>query len=274
MAETFTKLFSSIIDSSVWAESHTTVRVWIAMLAKCDKKGRVFAAIPGLAHAARVTVPECEHALTTFMEPDPYSRTPDNEGRRIETIAGGWRLLNHAYYRDLRNEEDRREYQAKWARDKAAAARASVENPPAASSSTKLDKTRPESTHADADADAEPEANTLPQNSYPDDFRAFWDAYPGLNKGSKKTAFAKWEARKLARYTQRLIDDVKDRAARHWMWQKDGGQFIPMVSTYINGSLWETDIVEAKPASVTMRNRVDTQHANMRAADRFAEDSE
>lgn len=104
----FTKLFSSIIKSSVWCEPHPTVRVWITMMADCDPNGSVYAAIPGLANLARVTVAECEAAISTFLSPDPYSRTPDNEGRRIEVIEGGWRLLNYQIYRDKRDDGARR----------------------------------------------------------------------------------------------------------------------------------------------------------------------
>lgn len=289
MAETFTKLFSSIIDSSVWAESHTTVRVWVTLLAKCDRKGRVFAAVPGLAHAARVTLAECEIALNTFMSPDRYSRTPDHEGRRIEEIAGGWLLLNHAHYRELRNEEDRREYQADWARKKAASEReASIRVEPDAklSNSTNLDKPRPESTNADADADAETDAGKanalsdpepppeLPRGNYTEAFCAFWDAYPGANKGSKKNAFTKWKARGLDKHVQALIDDVKRRGLEHWMWVKDSGQFIPMVATYINGSLWEADIVAANGTTSPGRNRAATEQHNTEAAQRFADEDE
>lgn len=108
-AYSFTKLFSSITKSTVWCEPHTTLRVWITMLADCDSQGRVQASIPGLANLARVSVLECEAAIETFLAPDPYSRTPDNEGRRIETIDGGWRLLNYAIYREMRDPENRKE---------------------------------------------------------------------------------------------------------------------------------------------------------------------
>lgn len=78
------------------------------MLADCDFHGRVYASIPGLANLARVTVEECESALETFLAPDQYSRTPDNEGRRIEVIEGGWRLLNYELYREKRDPEARK----------------------------------------------------------------------------------------------------------------------------------------------------------------------
>jgi hypothetical protein len=107
---TFTKLFSSITESTVWCESAPTKIVWITMLAMCDKRGRVWASIPGLASRAKVTIDETETALSCFLSPDKYSRTQDHEGRKIEVIDGGWSLLNHAKYRALRDEEERRNY--------------------------------------------------------------------------------------------------------------------------------------------------------------------
>jgi hypothetical protein len=112
----FTKLFSTITESTVWSESNATRIVWITMLASADSMGRVLAAVPGLAHKARVSIEECEAALTRFRAPDPYSRTRDFDGRRIEDIDGGWRLLNYAKYRGLRDEEARRDYQREWDR--------------------------------------------------------------------------------------------------------------------------------------------------------------
>ena len=109
MSLTFTKLFSSITESTVWCEPAHTRLVWITMLAMADRKGRVWASVPGLANRARVPVEDTEKALATFMAPDRYSRTPEYDGRRIEPIDGGWRLLNHAKYRDIRDEEERRE---------------------------------------------------------------------------------------------------------------------------------------------------------------------
>lgn len=118
MGVTFTKLFSSITESTVWCEPAGTRLVWITMLAMADRCGRVWASVPGLANRARVELEECQKALETFMAPDPFSRTPDHEGRRIEPIDGGWRLLNHAKYRALRDTEDRKEYKREWMRQR------------------------------------------------------------------------------------------------------------------------------------------------------------
>ncbi len=84
------------------------------MLAMADRRGRIWGSIPGLANRARLSVDQVEDALTRFQRPDKYSRTPDHEGRRVEKIDGGWRLLNHAKYREIRDEEaikeSKREY--------------------------------------------------------------------------------------------------------------------------------------------------------------------
>lgn len=114
MSDTYTKLFSSITESTVWGESYATRIVWVTMLAMADAKGAVYGSVPGLARRANVTLQEVEQALAAFMAPDAYSRTKDEDGRRIEEIDGGWRLINHAKYSAVRNAEERREYKRKW----------------------------------------------------------------------------------------------------------------------------------------------------------------
>lgn len=105
----FTKLFSQILDSTIWDEPWTVKGVWITLLAMADRNGCVYASIPGLARRATVTLEDCETALQVFLSPDPYSRTPDHDGRRIEPIDGGWQLLNYLKYREQRDEDARRE---------------------------------------------------------------------------------------------------------------------------------------------------------------------
>ncbi len=87
------------------------------MLAMADRNGRVWASIPGLAKEAAVSVEACRTAIAEFLAPDPDSRTKVAEGRRIEEIDGGWRLINHAKYRAIRDEEERRIYKTLKQRD-------------------------------------------------------------------------------------------------------------------------------------------------------------
>jgi hypothetical protein len=123
----YTKLFGSILDSTVWELPMPTKVTWIAMLAMADRNGEVQASIPGLAKRAGVSLEQCEEALKAFMSPDRYSRTKEHDGRRIEEMDGGWRLLNHGKYRqqlsaELQRERDterKRRLRAGQKRDKA-----------------------------------------------------------------------------------------------------------------------------------------------------------
>ncbi|NBW19744.1 MAG: hypothetical protein EBR82_68405 [Caulobacteraceae bacterium] len=102
----YTKLFKSILASSIWSEDDQTRIVWITLLAMADKHGEVHASVPGLARLAGVPIAATETALQRFLSPDPYSRTPDNEGRRLLPMEGGWRIANHAKYRLMASRED------------------------------------------------------------------------------------------------------------------------------------------------------------------------
>jgi len=108
----YTKLFGLIIASSIWDEDDKTRLVWITMLALKDRHHVVNATVKALALFARVTEGECERALDKFLSPDPSSRTPGHEGRRIETVPGGWKILNGEIYAKMLTKEERREYNA------------------------------------------------------------------------------------------------------------------------------------------------------------------
>lgn len=98
----YTKLFSSILDSSIWGEPHPTRLVWITMLAMADEFGIVHASAGGLARRAVVTPEECKRALETLEAPDIESKSQEWGGRRIEPVDGGWQILNHKRYREIR----------------------------------------------------------------------------------------------------------------------------------------------------------------------------
>jgi hypothetical protein len=107
----YTKLFESILDSTIWGESAETRIVWITMLAMRNKSHRVEASLPGLAHRARVKLEDAEKAVKKFLGPDKFSRSKEHDGRRIEAVDGGWLILNGEKYRAKLNEAERREYQ-------------------------------------------------------------------------------------------------------------------------------------------------------------------
>lgn len=109
---TYAKLFSRILDSTIWREDDKTRILWITMLAMADKDGIVECTIPGLADRAKISLDHCETALARFQAPDKYSWSKDEEGRRIREVEGGWFLVNHGKYKALLSLEDRRERDA------------------------------------------------------------------------------------------------------------------------------------------------------------------
>ncbi len=109
----YVKLFGSIIASTVWRESKAVKILWITMLVMKNEFDLVEASIPGLADMARLTVDETKEALKVLEAPDTYSRTQDYEGRRIEKVEGGWRILNGEKYRRMLDPEHQRQLTAK-----------------------------------------------------------------------------------------------------------------------------------------------------------------
>lgn len=105
----YSKLAASILTSTIWVESDQTLRVWVTILALKDKNGFVSGTMPGIANIARVSLQDCQNAFSKFLAPDPYSRTKDNEGRRLTETEDGWMVLNHHKYRNDRDLDARRE---------------------------------------------------------------------------------------------------------------------------------------------------------------------
>ncbi len=102
----YNKLFTKILDSSVWLENDQTRLVWFTLLASMDEDGFAqFASSANLAHRARVTREQCEQSVSILEAPDLDSSDPAHEGRRIERVPGGWMVLNSKKYRELAKRE-------------------------------------------------------------------------------------------------------------------------------------------------------------------------
>lgn len=109
----YSKLHSSLVNSSLWTESDSVRLLFITLLAMCDRQGFVYGSRPGIARLANIEPETEDDPWEVLSSPDPHSsdrlRNPENEGRRIEEVPGGFRLLNFDYYRGLRNDDERRE---------------------------------------------------------------------------------------------------------------------------------------------------------------------
>ncbi len=121
--ETYSKLASSIIRSTVWRQPDHIRLMWITILALKDRDGEVMGSVGGMADAARITEEQAEEAIACLMAPDPKSRTKDLEGRRLVAIRGGWRVVTHEYYRSIADQDERRARDAERKRAERAASK-------------------------------------------------------------------------------------------------------------------------------------------------------
>jgi hypothetical protein len=201
----YVKAFQSLLDSSIWAESSDIRVVWMTMLLMANQDGIVLAAAPGIANRARVDVNTCLQALQKFQEPDPDSRTMEHEGRRIERVDGGYLILNYTKYRQLRDENQRRNYMREYMAKRREQERKQLLAP--------VNTCKQQLAQAEADTEAEAKRNgvvpavavtTLAQVSangkkrrpepkpfvYPPEFEQIWQEYP--KKVGKLNAYREW----------------------------------------------------------------------------------
>lgn len=238
------------------------------MLALADKNGIVEASVPGLSDISRVTMEQCEEALQKLAMPDPYSRSQDYEGRRVQAVDGGWLLLNYVKYRGMLSAERKREQgriRQRRFREKrkcnAGVTRDAVTNANITDNAQSDPYTEADSNTTEVryllpnrQIDLEVSNKKTPysppmgdeslgksKKPYTKDFLDFWSAYP--RKVGKGTAFKAWQRAKkngLPELNILLAAVKKQKKSRAWT--KDGGEYIPHPATWINGSRWEDSV--------------------------------
>lgn len=98
----YNKLFTKILDSTIWLAPTDQRIVWITFIAAMDEDGFVaLSSVQNVANRARVSVDAAAAAIQAFEAPDPIDTEQDHDGRRIERAPGGWFVLNAAKYREM-----------------------------------------------------------------------------------------------------------------------------------------------------------------------------
>ena len=98
----YNKLFTKILDSSIWLEPDATRLVWITFLAVMDEDGFVaLSTVGNVAARARVPSEDAERAVECLQNPDKFAGDQEFDGRRIERVPNGWMVLNAGKYRDM-----------------------------------------------------------------------------------------------------------------------------------------------------------------------------
>lgn len=229
VSETYAKLFSSILRSSIWTEPLETKIVWITMLALADRHGYVGASIPGIASAAGVPLDKAAEAIAKFLAPDEWSRSKDFDGRRIEEADRGWTILNYERFRDMRDEEARKEYERNRKRE--SRKRKNVPDSLGTSrdspgQTTENAECPAMSAHAEASTSTEGEkaprkrGTSVDEVEKPDDVMAeVWDAWMAVRK-RKRAPLTKiaWSGvlRETAKAGWHINEVVRKMAERNW----------------------------------------------------------
>lgn len=180
----YAKLFSSITESSLWCEPNEVRILFVSMLAKADAMGFVEAALPGLAKLANLSLPAVKKAVASLESPDPHSKNPDHEGRRIVKVPGGWILLNYEGYRGRKGGESRREYMRNYMQNYRETKRlGSVNSSVSTSLTQKLTNVNSPSASSSLQ-EQEGETEKLPFTS--DAFKAAWERWKSHRREIRK----------------------------------------------------------------------------------------
>lgn len=115
MRHQYVPLFEDILDSRVWEEPAPTLKVWIWFLVSADPEGFRGGTVRSVARGANVDEEEARAALGFLCAPDPESRDDEHEGRMLEPVARGWRVVNLAKWRELAKREAERARKRRWA---------------------------------------------------------------------------------------------------------------------------------------------------------------
>lgn len=106
------KLFASLYQGTLRGKSDA-ILVFTNMIAFADAEGFVDKHPSAIADETGLSIERVRDAIDVLMAPDLESRSPEMDGKRLVFIDDhrnwGWRIVNHAKYRAIRTEEDRRE---------------------------------------------------------------------------------------------------------------------------------------------------------------------
>lgn len=99
----YTPLFSTLTTGTLcgkWPD----IGLWPIILSLCDRSGCVDVTPTYLAGVTGLPAEEIVACMQRFCQPDPYSRSKDENGARLALLddhrAWGWRIVNHTQYRE------------------------------------------------------------------------------------------------------------------------------------------------------------------------------
>ncbi len=214
----YSKLYKTIFDGSLYGQFEG-LTVFMAMLALSNRHGEVDAAYAKIAGCLGCPIDFVKKGIKFLEAPDPESRTPAFEGRRIIPLVNdegknrpfGWQIVNYDKYRQIRNEEERRAYKKNWDRTHRKVKK---------SVPTKSDQARPDTTYTEAEADIKKRTSaktpdvkskfTFTENDL-ETAQWIFHRIQKINPNQKTPNFKNWanEIRKLRTCDSRTDDEIR-----------------------------------------------------------------
>jgi hypothetical protein len=186
------------------------------MLVLCDAEGFIDMTPEVISRRTTIPLEIIKKGIAALEQPDPDSRLSAEEGRRIIRIADhrnwGWQIVNHAYYRNLQSNEERREYMRSYQRNRRA--KLTDEEREREYDRKRVNKRKPVSTvstsvssvtDTEAEAEAKRTTTSAPNGKISFDaagvgwdgitsahMRVWSEAYPAVNLNAELNSAAAW----------------------------------------------------------------------------------
>ena len=227
------KIFDTMYDGTLYGKWEAMV-TFQQMIVLCDADGTID--MTPMAISARTGIPReiIDKGIEALEAPDPYTRTPGSDGRRILRLDDhrpwGWSIVNHSKYKGLRDAEEVRAQNRERKRKQREREGSQM--------SRDVTQCHTMSRHTDTDTDTVKKGQKAPPLTHR--FEDFWTVYP--KKRKKKTAKEIWCRKKLSHKADTLIADIENRKLRDQQW-KDG--YVPDPTTYLNQERWDDELAPA-----------------------------
>ena len=106
---TWTPLWSGIVESSLWEESGDVVKVFMTLLARKDADHVCRMTAYAISKVCNIDEIEVLEILKVLASPDKRRKEQQQYGgRRIKAVESGWLILNGEKYRQMVSDEMRR----------------------------------------------------------------------------------------------------------------------------------------------------------------------
>lgn len=113
------KIFESMYDGSLCGEWEAIV-TFQQMIVLADEFGIIDMTPKAISKRTSVPIEIIKKGIFVLESPDPDSRTPGNNGKRIKKInperKWGWEIVNYEIYRKMYSRIDRRKYMKEYMR--------------------------------------------------------------------------------------------------------------------------------------------------------------